>query len=344
MGKNKAHGNRQRQQVNWISRRYPTAWAQADALRRDHRQDWPTWCYLPHRHWQDIARPYWPDRRATPDTMIDVSRLAALGAWRVTQGIYRFDPDLYAALIDTPLTGDLPDELLYRLPSWGVYVETPGLSYAGQPLIGYYAHLNQHQNGRTDLRLLIDSDSETRLFPVPIPLGQGSLMNALQAYLQVARDHYEQQNDVEKLIVTAQMEADLQKDVDALQPLISLLLYLCADDADYERPLRLKTARPRSLGKQRIAVIPENARHWDVGTRIGAALRSFRDAALPSSTDQPQSSDRAKPRPHWRRAHWHTFWTGPLDSERTAQVKWLPPIAVGLDGQELPTVIHPVTP
>ena len=130
--------------------------------------------------------------------MIDVSRLAALGAWRVTRGIYRFDPDLYAALIDTPLTGDLPDALLYRLPSWGIYVETPGLTYAGFPLLGYYAHLNQHQNGSTELRLVIDSDHETHLFPVPIPLGHGSLMNALLAYLQIVREEYQKQNQPEK--------------------------------------------------------------------------------------------------------------------------------------------------
>ena len=333
MSEPKGRGNRQRQQVNQISRRYPTAWAQSDTLRRDQRHTWPTWCYVPHRHWQDIAHPYGPDRQATPDTMIDVSRLAALGAWRVTRGIYRFDPDLYAALIDTPLTGDLPDALLYRLPSWGIYVETPGLTYAGFPLLGYYAHLNQHQNGSTELRLVIDSDHETHLFPVPIPLGHGSLQDALNAYLNVAREAY-QQYAPEKLPVMAKAEAHLQEEVATLQPLLSLLLYLCADDADYERPPRLKTARPRSLGKQRIAVIPENVRYWEVGTRIGAALRQARDAALPSSADLPESTDRAKPRPHWRRAHWHTFWTEPRDGERTARVQWLPPMAVGLDGQE----------
>ncbi len=67
--------------------------------------------------------------------------------------------------------------------------------------------------------------------------------------------------------------------------------------------------------------------------------RTDRNAALHSSADLPESTDRAKPRPHG-----HTFWAGPLDSEQMAQVKWLPPMAVGLDGQELPIVIHPVTP
>ncbi len=337
MSEPKGRGNRQRQQVNQISRRYPTAWAQADALRRDHRKDWPGWCYLPMTHWFQIANP----QNAFPSPVLvrDVARLAALGAWRVTQGIYRFDPDLYAALIDTPLTGDLPDELLYRLPSWGVYLETPGLHYINAPLDGVYAHLEHDANsGQPELRLLLDGDDLLSLYSLPIDLGHGSLLDSLRATGDVAKRRMQQIIGLHPA-VTGLLNEDLYRQLQHdLAPILSLLLYLCADDADYERPPRLKTARPRALGKQRIAVIPENVRYWDVGARVGAALRTARDAALPSSADQPESTDRAKPQPHGRRAHWHTFWTGPLDSERTAQVKWLPPIAIGLDSATVPTV------
>jgi len=42
------------------------------------------------------------------DRIGNVGRLAALGSWRVTQGVYRFDQDLYEAVRGTPLEGDLP--------------------------------------------------------------------------------------------------------------------------------------------------------------------------------------------------------------------------------------------
>jgi hypothetical protein len=297
MDHEKAHGNRQRQQVNQLKRRYRNAWTQADALRREQRHTWPDWCYVPIRHWRDMAQAVGPNHEPPVDAIIDAGRLAALGAWRVTQGIYRFDPNLYAALINTPLTGDLPHELLYRLPRWCVYIETPGLSVASQPIIGYYAHLNQQENGRTDLRLLIDSDAENGLFPISIPLEKDSLLDALQA--------------------------NLKQDAAILQPLLSLLLYLCADDADYERPPRLKTARPRSLGKERIVIIPNHARYWDVGTHLGAALRTRNAAEL--------SNDHAPPR-----AHWHTFWTGPQEGEHIAHVQWLPPITLNIAAQDSP--------
>lgn len=335
MGRNKAHGNRQRQQVNGISHRYPSAWQQADEWRRRDKEQWPRWCYLPMERWYAIARQYWPNGEVTVENIADVGRLAALGAWRVTQNIYRFDPDLYAALIATPLTGDLPEELLYRLPSWGVYLETPGLSFAGYPLLGIYAHLEQDaRKGSSELRLLLDSETELRLYPQPLRLGHGSLLESVQATIDFARQTAERSYP-DKL--PAFEQAQPEQDAADLTPMLSLLLYLCADEADYERPPPIKTARPRSLGKQRIVIVPENVRYWDVGARIGAALRKAQDAAT-----EPAGTERQRKRPHWRRAHWHTYWTGPMDGERTTRLKWLPPIAVGLDGQELPAVIHPV--
>ncbi|MBK8535200.1 MAG: hypothetical protein IPL59_08705 [Candidatus Competibacteraceae bacterium] len=105
----------------------------------------------------------------------------------MTQGIYRFDPDLYAALIETPLTGDLPDTLLYRLPEWGVYLENARSTYTGRPLIGVYAHLTHYRDGNIDLRLLLDSlHPEINLFPVPIRLGKGSLLDSIHAVLAAA--------------------------------------------------------------------------------------------------------------------------------------------------------------
>ena len=37
-------------------------------------------------------------------------------------------------------------------------------------------------------------------------------------------------------------------------------------------------------------------------------------------------------RPHYRRAHWHSFWRGPRSKpeEREITVKWIPPIPVNL--------------
>lgn len=86
---------------------------------------------------------------------------------------------------------------------------------------------------------------------------------------------------------------------------------------------------------------PDGTTTWDVGVRIGAALRRARD-----HEDQPADEQRAvgtRPRAHIRCAHWHTFWTGARDGEQTPRVKWLPPIPVNVaDDETLPAIIHPV--
>src|SRR6185369_17498093 len=90
---------------------YPEAWKTADAFRADRGcdglPDWPDWCYLPLAGWYAIVSGGCTNR--IPSHLIgDVGRLAALGTWRATQGIYRFDPALYHAIVETPVDGDLP--------------------------------------------------------------------------------------------------------------------------------------------------------------------------------------------------------------------------------------------
>ena len=90
--------NRQRGQVNWLHKRYPDAWERAEMLWRRERSQWPAWCYVPMEQWWRIAQRHWPRGTPTPEGVVDFCRLAALGAWRVTRGIYRFDPDLYGVV------------------------------------------------------------------------------------------------------------------------------------------------------------------------------------------------------------------------------------------------------
>ncbi|QQR69097.1 MAG: hypothetical protein IPI58_09815 [Alphaproteobacteria bacterium] len=254
-----------------------------------------------------------------------VSRLAALAAWRPTQGIYRYDPALYAALADTSISGDLPCDILYHLPEWCVYIDTPGQQAYGDRLHGFFAHLERDANsGIEELRLLLDTDAG--LHPQPLHLGAWTLDEAITRAIELA------QANVRSIAppvpdLPPSLGADIRQTV---EPLISLLLYLCADDAEigdstrrpaYPRPIRTK------LGWRLFA--PDQPTIWDVGVRLGAALR--RAYAL-HDTDQyeidPQTG-RTRPRAHIRRAHWHTYLVGP---GRTARcLRWLPPIAVNVD-------------
>lgn len=345
-----AHSNpestrcRPRDHLIAIGKRYPGAWKAADEFRADRGiglPDWPAeWCYLP------LAASYaivsgGGERRVPVGQAGEVGRLGALMAWRVSQGIYRFAGPLYERVIETPITGDIPHEILYRLPEWCVYVETPGLSFRDSRLHGVFAHLEfdmTHQ--RPELRLLLDSDAG--LDPLPLHLGPWSLDESLRRMTDAA--------NVQGLSAGTFISPNevVRQARPIIEPILSLLLYLCAENAEIGdgRTLPMKPQPKRTKAGPRLFA-PDRPTTWDVGVRLGAALRRAYHAS-----ETGGDGTHAGPRPHVRRAHWHGFRTGAMKREdgtpipagdREFKVRWLPPIPVNLDdASELPATIRPV--
>jgi hypothetical protein len=124
----------------------------------------------------------------------------------------------------------------------------------------------------------------------------------------------------------------------AVEPLVSLVLYLCSIGSDVRdgtgsnrvpmRPEPTKTKRGQRLFPA------EKHATWEVGCRIGAALRRAREQEDSESAEKG-SGDKVKagPRPHIRRAHWHSYWLGPRKDRKKQQIltRWLPPIPVKVD-------------
>lgn len=82
---------------------------------------------------------------------------------------------------------------------------------------------------------------------------------------------------------------------------------------------------------------------WDVGVRLGAALRrAYHDqdtAVIPDTTE----TGRARPRAHVRVAHWHTYLTGEGRVNRV--LRWIPPVPVNVGSLDsLPASVRVVRP
>lgn len=342
---------RPRDHLTQAAKLYPNAWADADRYRagRGHEYpDWPDWCYLPITATATIvaddAGVLVTDLpRAFPARLADAARLAALCAWRMTQGIYRFDETLGADVVSTPVAGDIPHEILYRLPEWCVYVETPGLQAYGVPLHGFFAHLEHDiQTHRPELRLLLDGDA--MLQPQPIHLGPWSLAESIARTADLSGVH----------LVSLGLQhpgAEVRAEWRTIcEPLVSLLIYLCTQ-TDFTRrgqPGQPTNPAPTKTRRGGWKLFPaQGPTEWDVGVRMGAALRTAYHAA-----ETGQGGTHAGPRGHIRRAHWHTFVSGPRKSAdgadipaelRPRDVRWMPPIPVNLpDIDGLPATIRGV--
>ena len=173
---------------------------------------------------------------------------------------------------------------------------------------------------------------------IALPLGEGTLLDAMDRVDQVdemfagslsnvryvgSRDEYRQ----------------------TFSAMIQLLLYICSDEPDMPE-IEHPQSRRRLSGSVRA---PEEPRVWDVGVRVSAAIRNFngrQSTAYTNIADAAIAGSHASPRPHVRSAHWHTYWTGPRDTEfpmRKPVMRWIPPLPIGMNWKgELPTNIRVV--
>lgn len=326
-----------------ISARYPDAWRTVEKFRAARGRElpyWPSWCFVPMAAGYAIVSAQTGFEKIPPsrlDLILDVSIVTAMAAWRLTKGIYRFDPDLFQAVAGTVLNKNLPSEVFFRLPEWCVYLETPGLSCGTAPLHGFFAHLEWDvKNCRTELRLLLDL--EDGLLALPLHLGDWPLAEAMDRVLSEA------ERFGAGLSAWRSQAREIARQY--LAPLVSLLLYLCAANADLQGERTAPKLPQPVKTKKGMRYFPADKPHlWEVGVRLGAALRlaaqrEREEAANPTA----YTMARKPPRPHIRRAHWHGFWRGPRKvEERQFSLIWLPPIPVKLKRpEELPVTIRPV--
>lgn len=326
-----------------VARRYPAAWRQVNEFRHARGQtltDWPDWCFLPLAGAYAIVG---GGRTLAPAQALEVGQLGALAAWRITKGIYQFDPTVFEAVWETPVEGEIPAEILFHLPEWCVYVPTPGKSFNDARLLGFFAHLEFDANDhRAELRFLLDCEVAGAggvLWPVPLHLVAGGLPASLAAVAHEAvrqamlANFYSDQ-------LREKLESEREGAISALAPLVSLTLYLCAQAAEIRdaggtdrhparpRPLRTRKGE-RSFAANRPAT-------WEVSYRLGAALRR----AAESERARAATGGHAGPRPHIRRAHWATYWTGPRSEGQKAILKWIAPVAVNIRDEDdlIPTI------
>lgn len=301
---------------------YPRAWEQIQDFRQARGAslpDWPNWCFLPIAAFIAIVS----EGASIPpiERIPDAARLAAIGTWRYSQGIYRFDPDLYSSIESTTLDRELPAEVLFRLPEWCVYIETPGHSiepFGDQH--GFWAHLEHDVNsGRAELRILLNTHAALR--PLALHIGKWTVLEGLDRMIREA----ERVTGTEYgTIVKSRMRDHLAQ---YAQHCLSLLLYLCSEQPDIERidgdlPQRPKPKRTKT-GWRMFA--PDKPRVWKIGEAVGAKLRHQRS----------EHARRDGVAPHIRRAHWHGYWMGEREKEERRFIyKWLPPIFVGAKSDE----------
>lgn len=284
------------------------------------------WCLYPMGLVSDVLRFYGV---SSAQIGRQCATVAALAEWRLSQRVYALDPAVLDALWWSEVSGQLPTDVLLRLPDWCVYVHLPGRQshhhgsqriISGAPsstgfevteLEGAWVWLEADPEG-PELRVLLltrqPSIIDAGVVSLSEPTLEAGALKSARKYVALAREEglsIEDEQTVAKYWIAA------------IEPLLSIALYLCVapDVPRVARPPQ--KAGPRKPPKAG----PEIVR---AGIELGAALRS---APLVVGSEAPtgEGSHRS-PRPHLRRAHWHTYLAGPGRESRV--VRWIHPTLV----------------
>lgn len=334
-----------------ISREYPGLWKNIDATRARHQKGsraWPDSCFIPTSQIRNLINRLFishTNKNREQKILIETARISALAAWRSTQSIYRFDADVYEALLSTPMDSGFPLEALHHLPDWCVYIETPFLLFMGEIVYGAWIHIDFDSTTEMNyLCILIDAE-------VQITIRVQLTHEPIEEQLKKIAAKYLAQREMyifskSKLLIAS---------VSLLSTLISLALYICtqASEVDGGAERLANPPPPRRRGGEFRTLAPNRVTTWEVGVRMGAALRLARQHSATSEGGSEEGL-RNSPRGHVRRAHWHKALTGPRKnkdgtvvptSQRKLKVRWQQPLAINVkDLGALPATVRAVGP
>lgn len=288
-----------------------------------------------------------------------------LHEWGKTRTVYTIDPDTCAAVADTAWAGPIPGDQLRLVPHPSPLIMLPtavDFCEPGGTTVRMHALLilatRTHRaltipcaltDARADtVKLLylgycLDPDARVPTVELHQPSGAIRTYRAFAArsisvdlrtnddmsqrvkagYYQILQSHQTHR--------TYDSEVPTLADTSHLLTLgLSLLTYVIADNRD----LVTHTARHNQRGRGG----PPAGTVVAVGYRVGAALRAARRHS-PTHGGTGQGTTVAA---HIRRAHSHTYWTGP--GRTVPVIKWLPPIPVNWDQNGTKTTqVHAVT-
>ena len=291
---------------------------------------WPDYCRLPVNATVTYLQKTGMDWK---EASVVASELTACWLWRHSRAVFRFDRSLTEVLAGQAMESDdtdvLPAQLLLHPLEPIVYIKAPGLLEQVDGFF-YWVDYDIPRKGAA-LRVQWVQKDMGRSFGQAMHISPGAtLRECVWDTIKASRENLGEPAVVE-LKPVAEMAGPL---LSALQ----LVLYLAAENSEVaEEPGPALPPAQAGRGEKVVSLADQEGeiRAYRVGARIGAAIRR-------AKREEPgqEAGDGGRRRPHSRRGHWHHYWTGPRDGERTLILKWTAPTFIHAGGGDEGNVVH----
>ncbi len=154
-----------------ISKRHEGIWQQIDGVRqfaKEHETKWDRRCFIPtkflNHEFQDPfptptrGRYSRPGKLEQRKRLRDIDVIAGLASWRLTKGIFVMSDEDVTKARENGIPSDPDPKIFLHLPQPCIYVPTPGFSWLGDPLSGFFAYLDDHLDEELGMIILMDRD------------------------------------------------------------------------------------------------------------------------------------------------------------------------------------------
>lgn len=271
----------------------------------------------------------------------DIDSFSLVKLWEKNKQVYKFDKDFINELANTEtisMTKDLWDYLPYDI----IYVDLSDCPEVCKEIIGDGFFVKVEKVNSVNPHYCIHAMKVTKeLFFTDVYTSRNEEWECKVDDMKSATDVLIAHNDNELHENNrVSMNGQLYKVL-----IFQILCYLSSSEPDIEENENTK----RTYRRPSPGTAPKNKyseiQQWDIGVRFGNAFRKWKKERENPNVTPRTSGERAKQRPHSRRAHWSHYWYGSGDN-KVRRPKWVASYFVNTeDGQEQnPTTIHQVAP
>ena len=260
----------------------------------------------------------------------EIDTHALLRKWETNKQVFKFDAEFTDALVDTKGLSITQDSFKY-LPYSVFYVDISDNKRLCQEIVGEGFFVTARLR---DERWFIHLCRVTDTYYFSDVLTVSNETGAIKLRQEVS-----EVNIMDLDVASRSVARSTQKiDYNLYQTLIvQILTYLSSTEPDVRENPETKTTyrKPTGAPKNKYSEIQK----WDVGVRIGTAIRSYSKRAANGTSSGDGAN--TKKRPHSRRAHWHYYWYGPKNGERVCRQRWVSEMFINMRvGDDAPAVIH----